>query len=53
MVFSPNRLDLFAAPTNEEIDKWYTQINQICRESLTSQEVNFRENVLQVYTFIK
>lgn len=47
MVFSPNRLDLFAAPTNEDLDKWYTAISKIINESLTTQEVNFRENVLQ------
>lgn len=47
MVFSPNRLDLFAAPTNEDLDKWYLAISKVINESLTSQEVNFRENVLQ------
>jgi len=47
MVFSPNRLDFFAAPTNEDLDKWYSSMSKIINESLTSQEINFRENVLQ------
>jgi len=47
MIFSPNRLDLFAAPSNEELDQWYNCLVRIINESLTKQEVNFRENVLQ------
>lgn len=47
MIFSPNRLDLFAAPSNEELDQWYNCLVKIINESLTKQEVNFRENVLQ------
>lgn len=47
MIFSPNRLDLFAAPSNEELDQWYTSLVRIINESLTKQEVSFRENVLQ------
>lgn len=47
MVFAQNRLDLFAAPTNEDLDKWYLAISKVVTESLTSQEINFRENVLQ------
>jgi len=47
MVFSHNRLDLFAAPSNEELDQWHSGIVKIINESLPKQEVNFRENVLQ------
>jgi len=47
MIFSPNRLDLFAAPSNEELDQWYTGLVKVINESLSKPEVNFRENVLQ------
>jgi hypothetical protein len=47
MVFSPNRLDLFATPTNEELDQWYAAFQRIINESLPPQEINFREGVLQ------
>lgn len=53
MVFSANRLDFLAAPTNEDLDKWYLAISKVVTESLTSQEINFRENVLQVSYNIK
>lgn len=47
MVFSQNRLDLFAASTNEELDQWYQALSKVIKESLSPEEVNFRENVLQ------
>jgi len=47
MVFSPNRLDFFAAPTNEDLDKWYNAMSKIINESMTTQEISLRENVLQ------
>ena len=51
MVFSPNRLDLFATSTNEELDQWYASLQRIISESLPPQEINFREGVLQVCSY--